>query len=801
VTVSDPDGLSASEQAEIVISRDLPPTLFVEVVPETEGAVILTVDDALNLSIIANDPEGGALSKVVNWGDGNTGPALVSQVSHTYETAGIYYVLVTVEDRMGQTTSWQMSVEVVEELTETEIYTYFGEQLPADDAVENELDADADGNVDEAEDAEEENGYDWEGDFDGDSDGEYDHDNGNIGIWVTKNDEDVEDVAESDDTNGSSRSSKESSDPLFDDNAHVTENETDHELDDETGLTEDNEVMEEVFDDTEDELESADDDPALSAEYYEDLINGTHAIWWNETFDEDLDGDGVNETTCHRSTAVVWVDADHDGNPERAIMYRARYCTADRDGDGVDDLTLFEVEALNATDINDNGTPEIVEALHLIVITWTNGSTVDTNTYIIGAAAVDIDEDGNLERVLVAVAHGRGVDLTGDGINEFETLEYAIIAAADYNDDGTPEEALALILETINIDLDGDGNVNHTVTAVRIVHALDSNSDGSVDDLRAAQFGEEKFDNNSDGTIDTSTGYWLGVRIVDRNFDGAPDKISMAQGYEHEDDSDGDGNSETHTLWFVASTVKDLDADGNPEHIWVFVHGVQSTDSDDDGNLDWRNETLAGAEARDWNDDGNTDYYVGVRIYVIKASEHANGWVGQGVFIWILKVWDINSDGNWNVVHAVAHDNVTYDNNSDGIADTYRTNVYVWHGIDLNGNGHYERQVYVFFTMRQIDDNADGNLEATQFASLIHSRNSTLNGVTHEWYIWNSVIQYNVSSSGIAQITNQTTVGYETWNTSQRQETHAVVYMNQENDDDRDGTTDSQTTYYVDNRS
>ncbi|HIG03170.1 MAG TPA: PKD domain-containing protein [Candidatus Poseidoniales archaeon] len=800
-TVTDDEGEATTTTNEIVISDNLPPTLSVLLTPQADGKTIITLEEQINLSIQSSDFESQILYQLVEWGDGSEELTSDVLVSHTYTVAGVYTVSVEVADHHQHTTSWQQSIEVVEEVADTAAYQYYLDNLPEDDAVEQELDSDSDGTVDEAAEAENESGYDWESDFDDNGDGEADHDDGNIGNWQTKDDNQVQSVAESNDTSGGGRSAREGDDPLTDMEGHVDDNETSTEIPDKN-MSDEGEIIEDLFPGVEDEMNETEGEQAYEAEHYEELINGTHAMWWNESFSEDIDGDGLEETTCFRATAIMWRDADNDSNPERVIIYRVKYCTADRDGDGANDFTMYEIEALNATDLNDNGTPEMIEALHLISVTWINGTVVDSNTFLVGMAGVDLNEDGNPEKAAIAVAVIRQVDLTGDGSFESESIVYAVIAIEDLNDDGTPEKAIAVIHTKIKLDPEGDGFVNTEIQWTQVVFAKDRNNDGIIDDFQAAQFGETKFDNNSDGVVDTKTAGWLGLRVEDRNFDGQEDKVSMAQGWENNVDDNSDGIPESQTKWFAASVIKDIDADGNAEHIWYLLHAVESTDSDGDGNWDWENATAAGAEVRDWNSDGNIDYYAGVRIFSQKTAEHSNGWGSEIVAVWIVQFWDINSNGHFNIIHAVNLVTVHWDNNSDGNWNTEWGSGNVWHGIDYQGDGNYEREIYVGYEKAVSDDDADGNIEYSVEKITVHSRNSSLTGnLEHEYYFHLVLTKGNISTAGIAQYENTTLVAYETWNNTNRQETQAVVLVVDSWDYDRDGTKEAETVHvHHDNR-
>ena len=796
-TVSDPLGESASSTKEITVMPNIPPSLSVTVHPITDGMLTVMVDEDVIVSYTTFDSDGDDIVVTYDWGDGSYGTAS-SPMTHSYDNAGDYSITITAIDEEGNQVEEKITVEVIADIEDAQIYQWFEQQIPEDDAIENEVDTNDDGTLDEAEDAKDEEGYVWEDDFDSDGDGEADHDEGNLDSWQTKDENHVEDIAESNDTSGGARSE----DTLTDYETHLYENEGANDWEN-NNITGAEDVMTDLFSDEEDPMEDAKDDPALDGEHYENELDGINVIWHNETFPADLDEDGTDESNCYRSAALFWIDADGDGEPERAVFYRVKYCTADRDSDGTDDLTFTEVEALNYTDADSSGTPEVVEALHMISVVWINGTMHDKNSWILGAAVEDHDEDGNDERTMVAVAHIREIDLTGDGINEASWIVYGILAVTDVDDDGTPDEGILVLMNAVENDLDGDGNKNHQAHWGQIYHVIDHDQDGAVDDLRAVQFGEEKFDNNSDGITDTRSAAWLGVRIVDFDSDGDADEVMLAQGYEHEDDADGDGNAESFTRYFVASLYKDVNADDNPEHQWALAHATEATDVDDDGSWDYYNESAAGVEAIDVNSDGNVDHYFGLRIHALKTDEHANGWGSEVVAIWIIEAWDVTSDGNINIVHAVILITVHWDNNSDGAWDTEWAQGAIWNAIDFNGDGNAEREVYMITEVAKSDDDADGNIEYHVTKITLHSRNSTSAGdVEHEYYYNLVSSKSNISTSGIAQYENVTLVAYETWNDSSKQETHAIVAVADSWDYDRDGTKESETTHvYHDNRS
>ena len=72
----------------------------------------------------------------------------------------------------------------------------------------------------------------------------------------------------------------------------------------------------------------------------------------------------------------------------------------------------------------------------------------------------------------------------------------------------------------------------------------------------------------------------------------------------------------------------------------------------------------------------------------------------------------------------------------------------------------------------------------------------------HEYFFHAKGVKANVSAAGVPQYTNDTVVAYESWNTSQRQETHALVVIVEKHDHDRDGTVEAETVHlFADNRS
>jgi len=806
VTATDSEGASVTKTADILVAHDLPPDI--SVTSETsvlEGDVILSPGDTLEIAIQATDDRDDLANLNLDWGEGQSMVIQPGTFTHTYASVGTYTITITASDGSGMTSTWIRVVEVIAEFEDSRAFELLEQILPEDDAIESEIDEDGDGVVDGAEDAEKEEGYDWESDFDENQDGQPGHDGGQIDGWQAKDEEGVLGVAQSDTTAGGGRSDDgESDDPLTDTDAHVTENETSTEVDN-ASMNDHGEVMDDLFEGTEDELDDSANNVVADPDYYTGLANATSGLIWRTTDlpGFDVDGDGTPDADCSRNEGILWRDSNQDGNPERAILLRILECSRDNNGDGVDDQFYTEVEALNLSDYNSNGQFEVLEALHLTSMSWINGTLQDTNNVVRCLTFRDWNEDGNPEFSLIMILVNREFDDGQDGSIEVTINDAQILSVRDWNSDGVPNEMFIFMGHEMSWDMDGDGNANYSSHHAHLLHAFDRDQDGNPDDVRAAQFGGEVYDNNSDGSDDSWTNTWLGVRTLDRNLDGNFDKVIMAIGHERVDDSDGDGNSESSLNFFAASMMSDWNQDGNVDRMWAFHMVSDGTDLDDDGSWDYKNETVASVEAMDWNSDGTFDHYTGLRVFSLKADHHPNGWGSETNHIWILEVWDWNSDGTPNAVHAVVVTEVMWDNNTDGHADTKWVDGKLWHGVDFNDDQNMERHVYFEINDFQSDDDADGNIEFSITEVTIHTRNTTLQGnVQHEYFFHAKGVKANVSAAGVPQYTNDTVVAYESWNTSQRQETHAMVVIVEKHDHDRDGTVEAETVHlFADNRS
>ena len=788
----------------IVEEPDPIPTLVASHSHLTDGRPTILVSDEFTITYNHADYD-DSWAGGVDWGDGSTETIFEGTATHTYSTAGRYDVKVMVTNSDSDMRQKTFRIEVIAELDDSEAYELMDDFLSDSHSAASDLDADEDGNIDQAEPAVGEEGLDVEDTFEVNAAGEPNHDEGNIDVWQEKDTGQVSGVAASNDTAGGARAA-ESDDVLRNESGRVADNETevDNPID---GIEDNGAIHEELFNMSEMGLEELEDSEVVDGDTYEALATSSSgAITFTETFTLDIDtnDDGVDDAVadCTATSYVWWVDSDGDSNPERAVMFRGTQCVYNPDG-GAAEVTGTLIEGLNYTDINSNGHPEIVMALRILVIEFSNNShTVsDKNTNIEVFAVVDLDEDGNNEYVLMAAAEGREIDHGKDGVLEVEAFEVGYVYLEDVNDDGTPEKSVLLKLAEGKWDLDGDGNVNSHSAVIQIVYIEDVDMDGNQDRLRAAQFGGHEWDNNSDGTVDSKQWMFLGYGLRDRNNDGTVDRVTMAVGAEDIVDSDGDGNPEQVTSFFYASQIDDWNADGNFNKAWQLAAVSEKVDSDSDGHWESVSTAVAGAEAVDWDDDGIVDRFTAVRFFEMKGNQGASGNFQESTTVfWLIEITDWNSDGVANSIHAVVGMETGYDNNSDGQLDTYSKMYRGWFGRDANQDGHAERQVFIAYNGMQNDDDADGNLEVKVDTYVIHVKHSSPSGLSHEWFYLSRQVQFNVSSAGHAQSGNATVVAYETWNDSTTQETHAYVAHHEFYDSDRDGNNEYSEFQEYDNR-
>jgi len=798
-TVTDSNSSTTTCQVTVSITENKSPVLHVSTSPVAEGTILVELEDDVQLVIMTTDEENDDVSLSVDWGDGST-TSDEEYPDHEYGEVGEYIITVSASDAFS-TAEEILYVEVIAGFNDSAAFELYKLQFSDDDPTED-LDADGDDTVDEAEDAEDEEGLDVDDTFAVDGEGEANHDEGNIDAWQKKDADDVGSVADSNDTAGAGRDSHDD-DVLLNESGRTVENETEMESPIEV-MDKDADIRDELFE-GEDPWQMVKDEEAMEAEHYEALINSVNSAEFSNSFNLDHNGDGTDDTDCSQQARAYWVDSDHDGNAERAILYRITYClyNPDKATDSEAEITFVEVEALNWTDSNDDGTPEIVMALRTQSITWSNNSHTrsDTTIDITVFAIADLDQDGNEEYLFVGALKVIHVDLNDDGSLEGEGIELNIAFSKDWNDDGTPEEALMMRMADMKLDLDGDSNVNTHVFHVQVVYLQDQDADGNLDRVRAAQYGGSEWDNNSDGIVDSKEVMWLGVGIRDTDFDGTQDRVTMALGFDSTTDSNGDGNAEKQTSTFLASRVEDSNGDGTIDHGWYILASSERIDSDDDGMAESQIIIAAGARAWDYDSDGNVERYVAIRFFSKKTNETSTGvFQTDTTAVWLLEVQDWNDDGSPNSIHAVKTISISWDNNSDGTADTYWNVAQGFYGQDSDADGHWERIVMVEISSAQSDDDADGNIEYSVVSQTFYIKQSSPLGMSHEWFYQATNSKVNVSIDGNAWYENSTVVAYETWDDTSTQETHAYVASYEYVDNGRDGSKEHEQYTVRDNR-
>jgi hypothetical protein len=269
-------------------------------------------------------------------------------------------------------------------------------------------------------------------------------------------------------------------------------------------------------------------------------------------------------------------------------------------------------------------------------------------------------------------------------------------------------------------------------------------------------------------------------------------------------DDDANGIAEQRAHHIAAAVVKDIDGDGNPEYVWVLAIADNSVDNDQDGSTDWNNGSFAGASARDVDSDGNAESFVAMRSYNVNQGEHANGHSSNMNTMWIITTNDIDDDGNMDRVHAVQTFYVAWDNNSDGRPDSYYHHVEGIHAVDYDADGNVDRMVWFESEAAVNNDNADSDIEWASGKQTLHARNFSATGDTEDEYFYHvNHVRGNVSTTNdTAQYENTTMLVYRTVDDGNRSFTHAVRYIGDSWDYDRDGTKDDETVHaYADNRS
>ncbi len=298
VSVTDPSGFIATAQESIRIDDAEAPLLTVSTNPSPQGRIHLNLAGEISIATVVEDPL-GPVSISIDWGDGSTSAPAQSEESHQYSEEGIYVVRVTATGSTGITTERMFHVEVVAVADDLEAAQLQDElEGEGEEQLENEvelgLDPDGDGTVDEVTEAQDDSEYDWQSDFDPDGDGYYDDDQ-EVDDWVTTDEESVQDeVGEEEETDAIP------SNPLMIESSVVKEDEAPSGA--ELSLIPsyndaDIEIVNPVFNEAWGDF----DDSSMQEQTYSRSISQVTATWWNDSFWEDWDNDGVAETLCHRT--------------------------------------------------------------------------------------------------------------------------------------------------------------------------------------------------------------------------------------------------------------------------------------------------------------------------------------------------------------------------------------------------------------------------------------------------------------------------------------------------------------------
>ena len=789
VSVTDPSGFLATAQESIRIDDAKAPLLAVSTNPSPQGRIHLNLAGELGITTVVEDPL-GPTSISIDWGDDSTTDPALAEESHQYSEEGIYVVRVTATGSTGITTERVFHVEVVSVVDDLEAAQLQDElEGEAEEQLENEveqgLDPDGDGTVDEITEAQDDSEYDWQSDFDPDGDGYYDDDQ-EVDDWVTTDEESVRDeVGEEEETDAIP------SNPLMIESSVVKEDETPSgaELSLIPTYNEaDIEIVDPVFNQAWGDL----DDPSMQEQTYSRSISQVTATWWNDSFWEDWDNDGVAETLCHRTVGVFWFDSDGIPGPERIILVRNTHCSQDRDGDGNDDLFFTRFRGLDLVDQNSDGIPERHDVLTRTVWTWDNGTYEDVNIHLFVHARTDADQDGNLERRVVLNRNQRMVD---QGIGSVLTAYFShsrLILRIDSNDDGTPERWMAIDHTSWVWDPTEDGNADRHRDNLRAVVTRDTNLDGTIDVVRALQQNTVQFDNDSNGVIELQWTWRAGVLKVDTDHDGDLDYTARMRGWHQHWDW---GMVEYHVHRFSLTRMIDDDVDGVLEWKQRTIHMSNATDWDFDPHLEQRESYTATVTWWDSNEDGYEEHIFRRVRETSYLDQHAHGWTFQTEETRSMEIWR----NSWQQPHTIRIRVATltaWDNNSDGSHDTYHYLSRTWQATDTNNDDFLNRRVFHRHYMGQRDDNADGNVTSAVNNNIWHARNLSLSStgsieVLQEDYLSHSVFEWNINPHGHAYHTNSTWVGYQIDYVAGTSQGITVTVITI--DSDQDGTPESQT--------
>jgi len=789
VSVTDPSGFIATAQESIRIDDAEAPLLTVSTNPSPQGRIHLNLAGEISISTVVEDPLGPA-SISIDWGDGSTSAPAQSEESHQYSEEGIYVVRVTATGSTGITAERMFHVEVVAVADDLEAAQLQDElEGEAEEQLENEveqgLDPDGDGTVDEVTEAQGDSEYDWQSDFDPDGDGYYDDDQ-EVDDWVTTDEESVRDEVGDEEATDAIPS-----DPLMIESSVVDEEErpSENEL---APIPFDNEANTEIVNPVFNEAWGDLDDSSMQEQTYSRSISQVTATWWNDSFWEDWDNDGVAETLCHRTVGVFWFDSDGIPGPERIILVRNTHCSQDRDGDGNDDLFFTRFRGLDLVDQNSDGIPERHDVLTRTVWTWDNGTYEDVNIHLFVHARTDADQDGNLERRVLLNRDQRMVD---QGIGSVLTAYFShsrLILRVDSNDDGTPERWMTIDHTSWVWDPTEDGNADRHRDNLRAVVRKDTDQDGSVDVVRALHQNTVQFDNDSNGVIELQWTWRAGVLKVDTDHDGDLDYTARMRGWHQHWDW---GMVEYHVHRFALTRMIDDDADGILEWKQRTIHMSNATDWDFDHHLEQRESYTATLTWWDSNEDGYEEHIFRRVRETSYLDQHAHGWTFQTEETRSMEVWR-NSLHQPHRIRIVVNELTSWDNNSDGSPDTYQYLSRTWQATDTDNDSFLNRRVFHRHYMGQRDDNADGNVTSAVNSNIWHARNLSLSSsgsieVLQEAYLSHKVLKWNINPQGHAYHTNSTWVGFQIDYIAGTSQGITVTVITV--DSNQDGTPESQT--------
>ncbi len=789
VSATDSSGFLATAQESIRIDDANAPLLTVSTNPSPQGRIHLNLAGELSIATVVEDPL-GSTSVSIDWGDDSTSDPALAEESHQYSEEGIYVVRVTATGPTGITTERVFHVEVVSVVDDLEAAQLQDElEDEAEGQLENEveqgLDPDGDGTVDEVTEAQGDSEYDWQSDFDPDGDGYYDDDQ-EVDDWVTTDEESVRDEVGDEEATDTIPS-----DSLMIESSVVNEGEGPSE-DELTPIPFYNEADIEIVNPVFNEAWGDVDDASMQEQTYLRSISQVTATWWNDSFWEDWDNDGVPETLCHRTIGVFWFDSDGIPGPERIILVRTTHCSQDRDGDGNDDLFFTLFRGLDLVDQNSDGIPERHDVLTRTVWTWDNGTYEDVNIHLFAHARTDADQDGNLERRVVVNRDQRMVD---QGIGSVLTAYFShsrFILRVDNNDDGTPERWMTIDHTSWIWDPTEDGNADRHRDNLRAVVKRDTDSDGSVDVVRALQQNTVQFDNDSNGVVELQWTWRAGVLKVDTDHDGDLDYTARMRGWHQHWDW---GMIEYHIHRFALTRTIDHDADGILEWKQRTIHMSNATDWDFDRHLEQRESYTATLTWWDSNEDGYEEHIFRRVREASYLDEHAHGWTSQTEETRSMEIWR-DSNHNLHAKRVVVIGLSSWDNNSDGSPDTYDHLSRTWQGSDTNNDDFLNRRVFHRHHMMQRDDNADGNVTFSINSNIWHARNLSLSSsgnieVLQEAYLSHNVLEWNINSLGHAYHTNSTWIGFQIDYVTGTSQGITVTVITV--DSNQDGTPESQT--------